>query len=263
MRQKHGQNFLVDLNIANNIVKAADLSAQDEVLEIWPGKGVLTKLIQPKVKHLTAIEIDAELAAGLSKLFSDKNNIEIITADFLSLKAQSFELYKAVSNLPYNVGTAIIQKILPFPNWESCVFMLQKEVAARLAAKVGGKDYGYISIFTQYYADCKLLFDISPSCFNPPPKVMSSVIKLTNKRPPEPPKDFFNFIKRSFSMRRKTVLNSLTSFLNSKTVASPKNQALKILQSCKIDKMQRPDKLTIEDFLNLAYSIESTSRNTD
>jgi 16S rRNA (adenine1518-N6/adenine1519-N6)-dimethyltransferase len=261
MRQRHGQNFLIDLNIANNIVKAADLSAQDEVLEIGPGKGVLTKLIQPKVKHLTAVEIDAELADALKKLFSDKNNIEIINSDFLDFGTQSFQPFKAVSNLPYNVGTAVIQKILPLPNWNICIFMLQKEVAARLAAKAGGKDYGYFSIFTQYYADSKLLFDVSPSCFNPAPKVMSSVIKLVNKRPPEPPKDFFNLIKRCFSMRRKTILNSLISFLNDKISAPPKLQALQILQSCKIDQMQRPDKLTIEDFLNLACQTQLKIEN--
>jgi 16S rRNA (adenine1518-N6/adenine1519-N6)-dimethyltransferase len=257
MRQKHGQNFLTDLNIANNIVKAAELDENDEVFEIGPGKGVLTKIIQPKVKRLTAVEIDAELASNLKSRFSDKNNIEIIKSDFLNfqLSASGFQLCKFISNLPYNAGTAIIQKILPLQNWDICVFMLQKEVAARLAGNFASKDYGYISIFTRYYADCKVLFDVSPSCFRPPPKVMSSVIKLTNRRPPEPDKTLFDLVKRSFSMRRKTILNSLSAFLNIE-----KSETLKILETCMIDQMTRPDKLSLQDFIKITEASRKSLR---
>ena len=294
MRQKHGQNFLIDNNIANNIIKAASLSPQDEVLEIGPGKGILTKLIQPQVKHLTAVEIDPVLAQQLKHYFSfhNINNVEIVNEDFLKLQfgvwGLEFEVngekghcappalpakqsgvvavnstphtshsnlsklpFKVISNLPYNVGTAIIQKILPLPNWTQCVFMLQKEVIHRLAAKQGSGDYGYISIFTQYYADCEILFDVSPKCFNPPPKVTSSVIKLTNKNPQTPDPLFFESVKRSFSMRRKTILNCLASFKNLE-----KSQANKILITCGLDPFLRPDKLSISDYLRLTSEIK-------
>jgi 16S rRNA (adenine1518-N6/adenine1519-N6)-dimethyltransferase len=273
MRQKHGQNFLIDLNAANNIVKSAELNSDDEVLEIGPGKGVLTKLIQPKVKRLTAVEIDSKLYERLQKYFAagNINNVTLINQDFMKIQTlkenaenqtadtiqkpldvfsfsvfSPFVLFKIISNLPYNVGTAIIQKILPSPNWTTAVFMLQKEVAQRLCAKAGVKNYGYISIFTQYYADCKILFDVSPSCFNPQPKVMSSVIKLANKKSSAPDKMLFALIKHIFSMRRKTILNSLSSFSNIE-----KSKTLKILEACKIDPFTRPEKLTLQDFQNI------------
>ncbi|MCL2390016.1 MAG: 16S rRNA (adenine(1518)-N(6)/adenine(1519)-N(6))-dimethyltransferase RsmA [Endomicrobia bacterium] len=256
MRQKHGQNFLIDNNIANNIVKAADLTNEDNVLEIGPGKGVLTKLIQPQVKHLTAVEIDSVLAQQQRYYFSfhNINNAEVITEDFLKLSTSHFSLstlpFKVISNLPYNVGTAIIQKILPLDNWTLCVLMLQKEVIQRLAAKPGDKDYGYISIFTQYYADCKILFDVSPKCFNPAPKVVSSVIKLTNKHSTVPDKILFDFIKHAFSQRRKTILNSLSSFSK-----LDKTQASGLLNTCQIDPMLRPDRISLTDFLNLTNAL--------
>ncbi|MDR2426520.1 MAG: 16S rRNA (adenine(1518)-N(6)/adenine(1519)-N(6))-dimethyltransferase RsmA [Endomicrobium sp.] len=252
MRQKHGQNFLIDKNIANNIVRAAQFNFSDEVIEIGPGKGILTKIIQTQVKHLTAVEIDANLLAVLRHYFNFHNaqNIELINADFLKYEIPD-KILKFISNLPYNVGTAIIQKILPLKNWTSCIFMLQKETVNRLAAKQGTSDYGYISIFTQYYADAEILFDVSPKCFNPPPKVISSVIKLTNKNLQKPEPLFFEFIKHAFSMRRKTILNALSSFKNLE-----KNQAKKILTTCNFDSFLRPDKFSISDFFCLTTEIK-------
>jgi 16S rRNA (adenine1518-N6/adenine1519-N6)-dimethyltransferase len=277
MRQKHGQNFLIDNNIANNILRAAELSSEDEVLEIGPGKGILTKIIQPQVKHLTAVEIDPVLAQQLKYYFSfhNINNVKIINADFLKLQSEEWRVesedknnsgasristlhsslstlpFKVISNLPYNVGTAIIQKILPLNNWTLCVLMLQKEVIRRLAANPGDKDYGYISIFCSYYADRKVLFDVSPKCFNPPPQVISSVIKLTNKGAKLPDPLFFELVKRSFSMRRKTILNCLASFKNLE-----KSQANKILITCGLDPLLRPDRLSISDYLHLTDEIK-------
>jgi 16S rRNA (adenine1518-N6/adenine1519-N6)-dimethyltransferase len=247
MRQKDGQNFLIDNNIANNIIKAANLEKYDEVLEIGPGKGVLTKIIQQQVNYLTAVEADGVLSRQLNRYFSfhSARNIKIINVDFLKYNIPNTEL-KVISNLPYNVGTAIIQKILPIKNWTTAVFMLQKEVAQRLAAQPGGKAYGYISIFTSYYSDYKILFDVSPRCFNPPPKVISSVIKLTNKAPEPPDPLFFDFVKHAFKTRRKTILNCLSSFKNLE-----KRKAARILDTCALNQILRPDKLSIPDFLRL------------
>ena len=142
--------------------------------------------------------------------FHKADNIELINMDFLKYDIPSYDL-KFISNLPYNVGTAIIQKILPLPNWSECVFMLQKEVVQRLAGKQGTADYGYISIFTKYYAHAEILFDVSPKCFSPRPLVNSSVIKLINKRRKLRTR-FFPIYKAQFSMRRKTILNCISSF---------------------------------------------------
>jgi len=273
MRQKHGQNFLIDNNIVNNIIKAAELSKDDNVLEIGPGKGILTKVIAPLVSKLTAVEIDRILADQLKHYFSFHNitNIEIINEDFLKLTKAGLDSsllsspsavvgdpcsFKIISNLPYNVGTAILQQILPEQIWTTSVVMLQKEVIERLAAKPGGKDYGYISIFTQFYANAEILFTVSPSCFNPKPEVMSAVIKLTNKNPKIPNENFFPLVKHSFSMRRKTILNCLSSFMSLRAAsggaAIQKTAATNLLQQSGIDPMLRPDKLSIDDFLNLA-----------
>jgi 16S rRNA (adenine1518-N6/adenine1519-N6)-dimethyltransferase len=247
MRQKNGQNFLIDNNIANNIIKSANFEKYDEVLEIGPGKGILTKIIQLQVKYLTAVETDGILSQQLNHYFSfhGAQNIKIINVDFLKYNIPNTKL-KIISNLPYSVGTAIIQKILPTKNWITAVFMLQKEVTQRLAARPGGKSYGYISIFTSYYADCKILFDVSPRCFNPTPKVISSVIKLTNKATTPPDPIFFDFVKHAFKTRRKTILNCLTSFKNLE-----KSEAVHILGICALDPFLRPDKLSILDFLHL------------
>jgi 16S rRNA (adenine1518-N6/adenine1519-N6)-dimethyltransferase len=255
MRQKDGQTFLIDNNIANNIIKAANLEKYDEVLEIGPGKGILTKIIQLQAKYLTAVEIDVILSKRLNHYFSfhDARNVKIINADFLKYNIPNTEL-KVISNLPYNIGTAIIQKILPIKNWTVAVFMLQKEVIQRLAARPGGKAYGYISKFTSYYANCKIIFDVSPRCFNPPPKVISSVIKHTNKAPEPPDPVFFDFVKHAFKTRKKIILNCLGSFKNLE-----KSRAAHILDVCALDPFLRPDKLSIPDFLRLT---DETKKHT-
>jgi 16S rRNA (adenine1518-N6/adenine1519-N6)-dimethyltransferase len=252
MRQKHGQNFLIDDNIAHKIVKAADLDLMDNVLEIGPGKGVLTKLIQPRVSKLIAVEIDKILFQQLEYYFSfhKVTNVDLINQNFLKYSIADIN-YKFISNLPYNVGTAILQKVLPLQNWTRAVFMLQKEVIARLAAKPGSKEYGYISIFSSYYADTQVLFDVSPKCFSPPPKVVSSVIRLINKKPKMPDPIFFDFVKHAFSMRRKTILNGVSSFCS-----IPKDKALSILDGCGLNALLRPDKLSVFNFLSLTKEIK-------
>jgi 16S rRNA (adenine1518-N6/adenine1519-N6)-dimethyltransferase len=252
MRQKHGQNFLIDNNVVAKIIKAVDLDLMDNVLEIGPGKGILTKLIQPKVNKLTAVEIDKILFQQLDHYFSFHKitNVDLINQNFLEYDIADIK-YKFISNLPYNVGTAILQKILPLQNWTTAVFMLQKEVVNRLAAKPGSKGYGYISVFTSYYADAQVLFDVSPKCFNPPPKVVSSVVKLINKKSKMPDSTFFDFVKHAFSMRRKIILNCVSSFCS-----MPKDKALSILDTCGLNAVLRPNTLSVFDFLSLTKEIK-------
>ncbi|MDR2676765.1 MAG: 16S rRNA (adenine(1518)-N(6)/adenine(1519)-N(6))-dimethyltransferase RsmA [Endomicrobium sp.] len=266
MRQRYGQNFLIDNNIANNIVNVANLKEQDKVLEIGPGKGILTKIIQPRVKQLIAVEIDSALFYQLYYyfLFLNIKNVEIINKDFLKYDLMSLcpniiknlhkqeNNFKIISNLPYATGTAIIQKILPFKNWDAAVFMLQKEVAQRLVAQpCSGKNYGYISVFISYYTNSKILFDVSPKCFNPRPKVVSSVVKLINKKPKYPELIFFDLVKHIFSMRRKTILNGLSSFRS-----LGRERSEKILKSCKLDIFLRADNLSTLDFILLTKKMQ-------
>jgi len=256
MPQKYGQNFLIDKNIANNIVKAANLTKQDEVLEIGPGRGILTKIIQPQVKYLTAVEIDNNLFHKLSNYIALNNieNTKIINGDFIRYNIPTTKL-KIISNLPYNIGTAIIQKILPLKNWTCAILMLQKDVSRRLIAHFKTKKYGYISIFTSYYAESKILFDVSPKCFSPQPKVISSVIKLINKNQKQPEPLFFEFVKHFFSMRRKTILNCLAS---SKYLESEKNRALQIINACNLNPFLRPENLSIADFFHLTNEVKKS-----
>ncbi|MDR1928898.1 MAG: 16S rRNA (adenine(1518)-N(6)/adenine(1519)-N(6))-dimethyltransferase RsmA [Endomicrobium sp.] len=251
----YGQNFLIDNNIAHNIVKAANLTKDDNVLEIGPGKGILTKIILPLVDYLICIEIDTKLCKQLEYFFASCaiKNVKIVNYDFLKYCIPDNKKFKIIANLPYNIGTAIIQKILPISNWNTAIFMLQKETVLKLTANPDDKNYGYISIFTLYYSDCTILFNVSAKCFNPSPKstITSSVIKLTNKfsKPPDPL--FFYFIKHVFSTRRKTILNSICSFKGLQ-----KQQVRKILDNLKVDSFLRPNQLSISDFLKLTEEIK-------
>ncbi len=249
MRQPHGQNFLTDKNIAHKIVESAAVSKQDLVIEIGPGKAALTDILKDLTDNLIAVDIDSRLAADLEIKYKDNKNISVVNTDFLKYELPD-KPFKIVANLPYNVGTAIVQKFLPNKNFVSGVIMLQKDVIARLLSKEGTKDYGYISLFRQYYADAEFLFDVPPGCFSPKPQVMSAVMNLKNKFPQDPDIKLFSLIKHCFSMRRKTVLNCLSTFLKTEKI-----QATEILNGCNIDVMCRPDKLTLEQYESLSQKI--------
>lgn len=245
MRQPHGQNFLIDNNIANKIVNSAFIAKNDFVIEVGPGKGILTDILKNLTDNLVIVDIDKILAENLSQKYKDNKNINVINKDFLKFELPSTP-FKVVANLPYNVGTAILQKILPCPHLVSAVVMLQKDVITRLIGRSGSKDYGYITIFRQYYADAKFLFNVPPGCFNPKPKVMSSVVNFINKTPKEPNPKLFPFIKHCFSMRRKTILNGLSTYLKSEKVF-----AQDLLKKADIDYMARPDKLDLQQYMKL------------
>ena len=249
MRQPHGQNFLIDKNIAHRIVESADIQRTDTVIEIGPGKAALTDILKDYTDNLIAVDIDSNLVSALQTKYKDNKNITIINKDFLKFDLPETK-FKIVANLPYNVGTAIVQKFLPNKNFVSGIIMLQKELITRLIGKEGTKDYGYISLFRQYYADAEFLLDVPPGCFNPKPKVMSAVVKLINKYSQEPNIKLFPLIKHCFTMRRKTILNCLSTFLKLDKV-----QTTKILIDNNIDAMLRPDKLTLEQYKLLAEKI--------
>ena len=202
-----GQNFLVDDNITRKIVNSLSISKSDYVIEIGPGKGALTKLLSMSAANVAAIEKDDELYNSLKRQFSECSNVEIINQDFLKYKFPYLNRpSKVVGNIPYNLTSEIISKLVDERSKiDFAVLMVQNEVAERLSAAVGTKDYGSISIRLQLVAEVKRLFFVSPNCFHPKPKVNSRVIKINfrNREYFEHEDNFIRFVKKAFGMRRK------------------------------------------------------------
>ena len=207
MRARLGQNFLIDRNISRKIISSAEILPSETVIEIGPGKGILTEGIAKFAKNVIAVEIDRSLAENLSKKFVDNRKIRIIKNNFLEWTPDKKNKMKFVANLPYNVSTSIIEKILYLNNWEIAVFMVQKEVANRIRATAGSDDYSSLSILCQVFCKVEKLFDVPKTCFIPIPKITSTVLKfkrldkaLVNKKNQ---KIFFEIVRASFKHRRK------------------------------------------------------------
>ena len=253
MRQPHGQNFLTDINIARKIVAAAAIEPGDTVLEIGPGKGVLTNLIAPLALQFKAVEIDRALFEDLRARFEACGNTAIVLSDFLKYPfPEEKGPLKIVANLPYNLSTAIIEKILPESNWTTAVLMVQKEVGARLTARVSTKDYGYFTVVCRHYCKIEKLFSVGPGCFFPKPKVDSVVLKLTSLHPERLPEPLLELLKSAFSQRRKTALNSISSALD-----LPKSAVLSALNISNIEPKLRAENLDIAQFLLLYKNLFS------
>ncbi len=251
--QKFGQNFLVDKNIAHKIVNSTDINQNDTIIEIGPGKGILTELILQKTKKIIAVEIDKNLCNYLRRKFSNKKNIKIINSDFLKTKPIKRPV-KFISNLPFCSATAIIEKIFKFWNWESAVFTFQKEVAERMLAKPNTKKYGFLTILVWFYSIPEKLFLIKRNCFYPVPEVETMVIKFTPKKHSENSKiseKFFKLIKIAFSTKRKTILNSLNLKIDIE-----KNILRDMLLNAGISPDSRPEEISPEKYLGLAIDFK-------
>ncbi|PIV63158.1 MAG: 16S rRNA (adenine(1518)-N(6)/adenine(1519)-N(6))-dimethyltransferase [Bacteroidetes bacterium CG02_land_8_20_14_3_00_31_25] len=243
-----GQHFLTDTNIARKIVNS--LTTCSNVLEIGPGKGVLTKIIIEKnIENFKVIEIDSESVEYLKSNINLKPE-QIIFADFLKTDIKSiFEnKFSIIGNFPYNIGSQIFFKVLQ--NHEQVVevvCMLQKEVAQRIATESGSKVYGILSVLLQTFYNIEYLFTVNEKVFNPPPKVKSAVIRLTrnNRQKLECDENlFFNVVKTSFNQRRKTLSNSLKPVLGGKKIDLPVF-------------LKRPEQLTVDEFIGLTKIITS------
>ena len=231
-RPKLGQNFLVDPGAADRIVRALGEVSQRTVLEIGPGKGVLTDLLAAQSGRLVAIELDRVMAAQLRMKFATLNNVEIIEGDVLSMdleavlrrrpgpmslvEPQNLELSRVVGNIPYYITSEILLRLFAFHEAiEMAVIMVQREVADRVAAKPGTRDYGLLSATAQLYAHVETLFTLPPAAFSPAPKVHSTVLRLTMQPRVEKLQvsevEFVNFLKLSFGQKRKTLVNNLKS----------------------------------------------------
>lgn len=251
-KRRLGQNFLIDHDIAQRIVDAADITAEDHVLEIGPGKGILTEYLLEKAKTLTAIEVDPLLCPGLQDRFGRNENFNLIQADAIRYDYSSIgPHFKVVSNLPYYAATHILKRLIDYHSRIiDMTVMLQKEVVDRLMAKPGQKEYGSLTVFVQFYNDTQRMLEVGKNAFSPPPKINSSVIKLTPLAEPRvrvsDSKMFFNIVHAAFLHKRKMLKNNFKDWENLFVTANN--------STCLagIDLSRRGETLSIEDFAGLS-----------
>ena len=251
--KKHfGQNFLADKHTQRKIIQACDLKIEDVVVEIGPGQGVLTRLIAPKVKRLICVETDRDLIEPLRDCFG--NSVEVVHADFLKWDMGDLPPEtKVIGNIPYYISTPIIEKLIQARTKFSAAFLtVQLEFGQRLTAKSGGKDYGSLSCFAQYYADIKMLFKIKNTCFKPAPKVDSCFLCLMMRSQPQAlaaDEEFlFKLIQTAFQQRRKNIVNSLKGFVT-------KEKLEESLEDLGINFNARPENLTLLNYINLCNGL--------
>ncbi|OCA91614.1 16S rRNA (adenine(1518)-N(6)/adenine(1519)-N(6))-dimethyltransferase RsmA [Pseudobacillus wudalianchiensis] len=261
-----GQNFLIDPNILRRITETAELTKETGAIEIGPGIGALTEHLARTAGKVVAFEIDQRLLPVLSDTLSPYDNVKIIHEDILKADVaqiteqefSDFEQLMVVANLPYYITTPIIMKLLedkvPF---KGMVVMLQKEVADRISAKPGTKDYGSLSIAIQYYMEATTAFIVPKTVFMPQPNVDSAIIKLLRRERPAVEvtneEFFFTVTRASFAQRRKTILNNLTNQLPAGK--EKKEQILEALQQAEIEPSRRGESLSLEEFARLANAL--------
>lgn len=269
-----GQNFIIDTNILENMVAAAGIDADSQVIEVGPGIGALTEQLALVAKQVIAFEIDQRFIEVLEDTLSDYDNVEIINQDILEVDltgalAEFFDLsapIKLVANLPYYITTPILMHFLESPvTIETMTVMIQKEVADRISAEPGTKDYGSLSIAIQYYMDAKITSIVPGTVFNPTPNVDSAILHLERKV--EKPADvkneafFFKVVRKAFAQRRKTIRNNMVAAFGKESVIKEKiDQAF--LQA-DIDSKRRGETLTIEEFARLSNSLQDAGLSLD
>jgi 16S rRNA (adenine1518-N6/adenine1519-N6)-dimethyltransferase len=247
-----GQNFIIDIEIINQIIEIAGLSKDDEILEIGAGLGTLTVYLADKVKRVVAIEKDRRLSKELEKSLSEIKNLELYNEDILQVDLKRFyneNKMKVVSNLPYSISSPILIRLLEKRELYSLiVIMIQREVGERIAAKPGGKDYGSLSVLLQTYMEVTIGLRVPSDAFWPKPKVESVVIKLIPLDRPRikitHEKLFNKVVRAAFSTRRKILGNALSSIF-------PKDKLNAILNSSGIDRTRRAETLSIEEFARI------------
>jgi 16S rRNA (adenine1518-N6/adenine1519-N6)-dimethyltransferase len=255
------QNFLINDRAAKRIVDSLNIQEDDTVLEIGAGKGALTKYLLEKAKKVIAVEIDKELCQHLNRRFLEKKNLFLVNQDILKINlenlAKKMGQLKVIGNLPYQITSPLLSLLLEDRRFiPLSVLMVQREVAKRICAQPGSKDWSPLSVAVQLYSEVRTLFNLKPTSFFPPPKVESSVIRITFLEKPKifiPDENFFFLVVRSaFAQRRKIILNSLSTNFN-----LPKKEMEFIMDKVKIDPKRRPETLSIEDFANLSKALGS------
>lgn len=263
--KKYGQNFLIDSHVIDKIIAAAEIDKDTKVLEIGPGIGTLTQYLAEAAKEVVAVEIDDKLIPILDKTLAEYDNVRIIHGDILkqdiasifgddSFKTKSF---KIVANLPYYITTPIIMSLLEsnVPA-ESITVMIQKEVAERMKATPGSKDYGALSLAVQYYAEPYLAANVPPNCFMPRPNVGSAVIRLKRLAVPsvevKDDKQMFKLIRGAFNQRRKTLANAVSNF---EGLSYSRQDVEEALTKLGLDPRVRGEALSLEQFAALSDAL--------
>ena len=260
-QKKYGQNFLIDTHVLDKIIRAAEITADDFVLEIGPGIGTMTQYLAEAAGEVAVVEIDDKLIPILEETLKEYENVTIIHGDILKVDIEALTReknqgrpVKVVANLPYYITTPIIMGLLEggVPA-DSITVMVQKEVADRMKVGPGTKDYGALSLAVQYYARPEIVANVPPNCFIPRPKVGSAVIRLTrHQTPPVQVRDeefLFRVIRASFNQRRKTLVNSLN---NSPELQLTKEQITLALEQMELPAAVRGETLTLAQFARLA-----------
>ena len=263
-QKKFGQNFLIDPHVLDKIIAAAEITKDDFVLEIGPGIGTLTQYLAEAAREVVAVEIDSTLIPILEDTLSAYDNVSVINEDVLKVDLRKLaeernggKPIKVVANLPYYITTPIIMSLFEsHVPLKSLTVMVQKEVALRMQAGPGTKDYGALSLAVQYYASPYLAANVPPNCFMPRPNVGSAVIRLTRfEETPVQVKDeklLFRLIRASFNQRRKTLQNGL---VNSQELDFTKEQVAAAIATLGVSPSVRGEALTLEQFAALANAL--------
>lgn len=254
-RKRFGQNFLHDRHWIERIAKAVNATEGDDIVEIGPGQAALTRELIAGAGKVRAVEIDRDLAAWLKETFPE--SLSLIEADALTLdwtQVAKNDNLRVVGNLPYNISSPLLFKLLEAADHvKDQHFMLQKEVVDRMVAQHGSKTYGRLSVMLQWRYRMQKLFDVPPGAFNPPPKVMSSVVRMIPKAKEEVPSvDFELFssvVANAFSQRRKTIRNALSALLSAEEIAA-----------CDVDPGARAEALPLDSFVRLSQKAEALGR---
>ena len=275
-----GQNFLIDKNIPDKIVKLSGIDKSCVVLEIGPGLGALTVPLAKAAKHVTTVELDKFLFSELKEILTAYQNVTLLQGDILKLDVSKLiketlyadgqhadhlhadhlhadhlhaETLHVCANLPYNITTPVITKLIETGKFDFITVMIQKEVAQRICAKPGTAEYGAFTVFANYHTTPQILFDVPPECFNPRPKVTSTVVKMALCKErllePEDEKLFFRVVRAAFGQRRKTLVNALHAVFES---THSKDDITKVITNCGFDAKIRGEKLDIEEFIKLS-----------
>ena len=252
-KKSFGQNFLIDQNIIDKIINAANPASADTVVEIGPGRGALTERLIDLAGEVIAVELDRDLASLLREKFARYSNFRLIEADAVNLDFASVlrtELVpsKLVANLPYNVSTAILQSLAGQKHlFSEMVLMFQREVAERITTEPGTSERGYLTVIVEANFDVERLFDVPPAAFRPTPKVWSSVVKLTPRFVEIANDDLFQkLVSAGFAQRRKTIQNNLKTLYPDAHV---------LLERSNIEPNRRAETLTLEEWLKLTRNV--------
>jgi len=262
--KRMGQNFLIEPWVPRQTAEASGADSGVGVLEIGPGIGPLTTQLAALAEKVLGVELDRSLLPVLKETLAEQKNVEIVQGDILKLNIRALCEEKlagltlvACANLPYNITTPVITALIEAGCFSAITVMIQREVALRICAEPGSSDYGSFSVFCQYHANCRVLYDVEPSCFHPAPKVMSSVIRMELRDAPPAevsnPDLFFRIVRASFAQRRKTLVNGLYAVFG----ADVSKEALgEILEACALSKSVRGERLGIPEFAQVAKKLE-------